>query len=198
MMELAGSAVLPAYLCVCVFIGRFCHADRWRQCVMLVVVVVVVVSVVVVFFCQRLRSCASSCSCRRRRFHRLELLVSPIPSLSRLVQLRTLLCTMVSRNRKRIEREKDKALRDAARATLKELEESLSQGLALVSSEREHPGIKPQADTGNYPSCSRFLGLVNMPAQGDDVVLFSLSVYTGDSLICFHPPCLSGVERFFF
>eukprot|EP00903_Cladosiphon_okamuranus_P016992 g15661.t1 len=49
--------------------------------------------------------------------------------------------------RKRIEREKDKGLRDAARATLRELEESLSQGLALVPSEREHPGIKPQADT---------------------------------------------------
>lgn len=59
-------------------------------------------------------------------------------------------------NRKRIEREKDEGLRDAARETLKELEESLSQGLALVSSEREHPGIKPQADTGNYlpPSLS--------------------------------------------
>eukprot|EP00752_Nemacystus_decipiens_P005355 g4856.t1 len=49
--------------------------------------------------------------------------------------------------RKRIEREKDKGLRDAARVALEELEESLSQGLALVSSDREHPGIKPQADT---------------------------------------------------
>lgn len=38
--------------------------------------------------------------------------------------------------------------------TLNELEESLSQGLALVSPEREHPGIKPQADTGKYPTPS--------------------------------------------
>lgn len=54
-------------------------------------------------------------------------------------------------NRKHIEGEKDKGLRDAARVTLRELEESLSQGLALVSSDREHPGIKPQADTGKLP-----------------------------------------------
>lgn len=54
-------------------------------------------------------------------------------------------------DRKRIEREKDKKLRDAARDTLDELEESLSQALALVSSGKEHPGIKPQANTGNCP-----------------------------------------------
>ncbi|CAM9674948.1 unnamed protein product, partial [Ectocarpus sp. 8 AP-2014] len=46
----------------------------------------------------------------------------------------------------RIEREKDRGLRDAARATLVQLRESLSQGLALVAAERQHRGIKPQAD----------------------------------------------------
>lgn len=51
--------------------------------------------------------------------------------------------------RRRIEKERDEGLRGVARATLQELEESLYQGLDLVSAEREHPGIKPQADTGN-------------------------------------------------
>ncbi|CAM9666023.1 unnamed protein product, partial [Ectocarpus sp. 8 AP-2014] len=48
--------------------------------------------------------------------------------------------------RTRIEREKDRGLRDAARATLVQLRESLSQGLALVAAERQHRGIKPKAD----------------------------------------------------
>lgn len=60
----------------------------------------------------------------------------------------TCLPCMPCRHRKRAEREKDKGLRDSARVALEELKESLSQGLALVSSQREHPGIKPQADTG--------------------------------------------------
>ncbi|CAB1101046.1 unnamed protein product [Ectocarpus sp. CCAP 1310/34] len=50
----------------------------------------------------------------------------------------------------RIEREKDRGLRDAARATLVQLRESLSQGLALVAAERQHRGIKPQADRGTW------------------------------------------------
>lgn len=50
--------------------------------------------------------------------------------------------------RQRLAREKDKELRDAARVTLVELEETLSQGLALIASQRQHPGIKPQADKG--------------------------------------------------
>lgn len=50
--------------------------------------------------------------------------------------------------RKLREREKDEELRSLAQAVLPELEDTLSRGLALVDEQREHSGIKPQADRG--------------------------------------------------
>ena len=54
--------------------------------------------------------------------------------------------------RKQLEREKDKELRGVAAEALKELEDTFSQGLALVAEHREHSGIKPQADRGEDSS----------------------------------------------
>lgn len=61
-----------------------------------------------------------------------------------------LLCRLSSR--KQLERETDKKLRDVAAGALKELEDTFSQGLALVAEDREHSGIKPQADRGKDSS----------------------------------------------
>lgn len=57
-------------------------------------------------------------------------------------------------DRKRLEAEHDKCLRDKARLALVQLEEMLSRGLTLIEGNREHPGIKAQADRGAYSRLS--------------------------------------------
>lgn len=72
-------------------------------------------------------------------------------SLSRLKLLIPLLQLTICRfflTRKQLAQEKDKELRGVAAEALKELEETFSKGMALVAENREHSGIKPQADRG--------------------------------------------------
>ncbi|CAM9933789.1 unnamed protein product [Scytosiphon promiscuus] len=74
--------------------------------------------------------------------------------------------------RQRLEREKDKELRDAAGVTLAELEETLSRALDLIAAQRQHPGIKPQADKAAAlleelsKACSKEGGSKALEAEG--------------------------------
>lgn len=61
--------------------------------------------------------------------------------------------------RRRQETERDKELRQAAGSTLLQLQDTLTNALAMVEDHQDHPGIQPQAQKGDDSECDLTLPL---------------------------------------